>query len=59
MHDRSGNGHPVFMHHSPSAILCSIRFMELNNDEIHRCPRHLILPEVGLGDQDKIKAPSA
>ncbi len=29
-------------------------FMELNNDEIRRYSRHLILPEVGLGGQKKI-----
>src|SRR5215475_13360872 len=28
--------------------------MELNNDEIRRYSRHLILPEVGLGGQKKI-----
>src|SRR3989440_971373 len=28
--------------------------MELNNDEIRRCSRHLILPEVGLAGQKKI-----
>src|SRR5438552_3198590 len=32
----------------------SIRLMELNNDEIRRYSRHLILPEVGLGGQKKI-----
>ncbi len=32
--------------------------MELNNDEIRRYSRHLILPEVGLGGQKKIKAAS-
>jgi molybdopterin/thiamine biosynthesis adenylyltransferase/rhodanese-related sulfurtransferase len=32
--------------------------MELNNDEIRRYSRHLILPEVGLGGQKKIKATS-
>jgi len=32
--------------------------MELNNDEIHRYSRHLILPEVGLAGQKKIKAAS-
>jgi len=31
--------------------------MELNNDEIRRS-RHLILPEVGLAGQKKIKAAS-
>jgi adenylyltransferase/sulfurtransferase len=30
--------------------------MELNNDEIHRYSRHLILPDVGLAGQKKIKA---
>src|ERR1041385_2113119 len=30
------------------------RFMELNNDEIRRYSRHLILPEVGLAGQKKI-----
>src|SRR5205823_11497638 len=29
-------------------------FMELNNDEIRRYSRHLILPEVGLSGQKKI-----
>src|SRR6202034_846503 len=29
--------------------------MELNNDEIRRYSRHLILPEVGLAGQKKIK----
>jgi|GEM_PF-1478625 molybdopterin/thiamine biosynthesis adenylyltransferase len=28
--------------------------MELNNDEIRRYSRHLILPEVGLAGQTKI-----
>src|SRR5881296_2218078 len=32
--------------------------MELNNDEIRRYSRHLILPEVGLGGQKKICASS-
>jgi adenylyltransferase/sulfurtransferase len=32
--------------------------MELNNDEIKRYSRHLILPEVGLGGQKRIKAAS-
>jgi adenylyltransferase/sulfurtransferase len=32
--------------------------MELNNDEIRRYSRHLILPEVGLGGQKKIKGTS-
>jgi molybdopterin/thiamine biosynthesis adenylyltransferase len=31
--------------------------MELNNDEIRRYSRHLILPEVGLAGQKKIKVP--
>src|SRR5215212_7729916 len=30
--------------------------MELSNDEIRRYSRHLILPEVGLAGQKKIKA---
>jgi adenylyltransferase/sulfurtransferase len=29
--------------------------MELNNDEIRRYSRHLILPEVGLHGQKKIR----
>src|SRR5207247_8346421 len=33
-------------------------FMELNNDEIRRYSRHLILPEVGLAGQKKIRATS-
>src|SRR5436309_12656804 len=32
--------------------------MELNNEEIRRYSRHLILPEVGLSGQKKIKAAS-
>jgi molybdopterin/thiamine biosynthesis adenylyltransferase/rhodanese-related sulfurtransferase len=32
--------------------------MELNNDEIKRYSRHLILPEVGLGGQKRIKGAS-
>src|SRR5665811_358648 len=44
--------------YSASAIFCSTRFMELNNDEIRRYSRHLILPEVGLAGQKKIKAAS-
>src|SRR5688572_15395348 len=32
--------------------------MNLNNDEIRRYSRHLILPEVGLAGQKKIKATS-
>ena len=32
--------------------------MELNNDEIRRYSRHLILPEVGLAGQKKFKATS-
>src|SRR5664280_1051612 len=40
------------------AISLSTRFMELNNDEIRRYSRHLILPEVGLAGQKKIKATS-
>ena len=36
------------------ALKLSFRFMELNNDEIRRYSRHLILPEVGLAGQKKI-----
>ena len=32
--------------------------MELSNDEIRRYSRHLILPEVGLAGQKRIKATS-
>src|SRR3954471_7228843 len=32
--------------------------MQLNNEEIRRYSRHLILPEVGLAGQKKIKAAS-
>ena len=32
--------------------------MELNNDEIRRYSRHLILPEVGLSGQKKIRSAS-
>src|SRR6202046_2631651 len=32
--------------------------MDLNNDEIRRYSRHLILPEVGLAGQKRIKAAS-
>src|SRR5258708_25432170 len=32
--------------------------MELNNDEIRRSSRHLILPEVGLAGQKKIRSSS-
>src|SRR5678815_727920 len=32
--------------------------MQLNNDEIRRYSRHLILPEVGLAGQKKIKGTS-
>src|ERR1700685_4557542 len=32
--------------------------MQLNNDEIRRYSRHLILPEVGLAGQKRIKATS-
>src|SRR5256714_10934419 len=32
--------------------------MELNDDEIRRYSRHLILPEVGLGGQKKISSTS-
>src|SRR5262245_41992586 len=32
--------------------------MELNNDEIRRYSRHLILPEVGLAGQKKIRRTS-
>src|ERR1051326_5984598 len=39
--------------HVPVLFL-SLLFMELNNDEIRRYSRHLILPEVGLGGQKKI-----
>jgi adenylyltransferase/sulfurtransferase len=40
----------------PDAVISEARidFMELNNDEIRRYSRHLILPEVGLGGQKKI-----
>jgi adenylyltransferase/sulfurtransferase len=44
--------------YSPFAILCLTRFVELNNDEIRRYSRHLILSEVGLAGQKKIKAAS-
>src|SRR5881409_2881759 len=33
-------------------------FMELTNDEIRRYSRHLILPEVGLAGQKKIRSTS-
>jgi hypothetical protein len=36
-----------------TAIALSARFMELNNDEIRRYSRHLILPEVGLQAKGK------
>jgi len=32
--------------------------MELNNDEIRRYSRHLILPEVGVAGQKKIRVAS-
>src|SRR6059058_6328996 len=32
--------------------------MDLNNDEIRRYSRHLILPEVGMAGQKKIRASS-
>ena len=32
--------------------------MELNNDEIRRYARHVILPEVGLAGQKKIRSTS-
>ena len=32
--------------------------MELNNDEIRRYSRHLILPEVGLAGQKRIRSTS-
>jgi molybdopterin/thiamine biosynthesis adenylyltransferase len=37
-----------------SLRLASAFFMELNNDEIRRYSRHLILPEVGMAGQKKI-----
>src|SRR5258708_17492971 len=41
--------------YSAGAIVCIARlFMELNNDEIRRYSRHLILPEVRLSGQKKI-----
>jgi molybdopterin/thiamine biosynthesis adenylyltransferase/rhodanese-related sulfurtransferase len=41
--------------YSPGAIRsCAFLFMQLNNDEIRRYSRHLILPEVGLAGQKKI-----
>ena len=46
------------MIYSPFAIPCLARFMELSNDEIRRYSRHLILPEVGLVGQKKIKSAS-
>jgi molybdopterin/thiamine biosynthesis adenylyltransferase len=52
---RSGD---IFLIYSLFAISLSTRFMELNNDEIRRYSRHLILPEVGLAGQKKIKATS-
>src|SRR5438046_8044049 len=36
----------------------SSTIMQLSNDEIRRYSRHLILPEVGLAGQKKIKATS-
>jgi molybdopterin/thiamine biosynthesis adenylyltransferase len=39
-------------------ILCAIRILELHNYETRRYSRHLILPEVGLAGQKKIKAAS-
>jgi adenylyltransferase/sulfurtransferase len=44
--------------YSPFAIFCLTRFVKLNNDEIRRYSRHLILPEVGLAGQKKIKGAS-
>ena len=35
-------------------LLPVFEYMELNNDEIRRYSRHLILPEVGLAGQKKI-----
>src|SRR5215475_10044119 len=35
-------------------MLPNIDFMQLDNDEIRRYSRHLILPEVGLAGQKKI-----
>ncbi|HEY2083879.1 MAG TPA: ThiF family adenylyltransferase, partial [Verrucomicrobiae bacterium] len=32
--------------------------MQLNNDEIRRYSRHLILPEVGMAGQKKLRATS-
>ena len=39
-------------------IFCPTRFVELSNDEIRRYSRHLILPEVGLAGQKKIRSAS-
>jgi hypothetical protein len=44
--------------YSLSALFCFPQIMELNNDEIRRYSRHLILPEVGLSGQKRIKAAS-
>jgi molybdopterin/thiamine biosynthesis adenylyltransferase len=44
--------------YSISAISWLARNMELNNEEIRRYSRHLILPEVGLAGQKKIKGTS-
>src|ERR1051325_4085883 len=45
---------PPTLPHSNSFRL----IMQLNNDEIRRYSRHLILPEVGLAGQKKLKAAS-
>src|SRR6266404_5765071 len=47
---------PAFLIYCPTDLTLDglVRFMELNNDEIRRYSRHLILPEVGLSGQKKI-----
>src|SRR3954451_11828119 len=42
------------IYESPHLRCCPFLFMELNNDEIRRYSRHLILPEVGMAGQKKI-----
>src|SRR6266850_5936979 len=53
---RAANGLSSFLIYSSTALtLPGLDLtMELNNDEIRRYSRHLILPEVGLGGQKKI-----
>src|SRR6202035_4256915 len=43
---------------APTAVLSDVELPQLTNDEIQRYSRHLIMPEVGVEGQRRLKASS-